>query len=57
MLGLVSLVSLVLISDVLILVGVGFGFDVDCVASSCVDLIALLLFCGFRWLIVIVLIL
>ena len=48
MLGLASLVSLVLISDVLILVGVGFGFGFDCVASSCVDLIALLLFLNLQ---------
>jgi len=48
----------VLILVVLILVGVDSVFvDFGCVACGCVDLIALLLFCGFRWLIVMVLIL
>ena len=52
------LLMAVLILVVLILVGVDSVFvDFGCVACGCVDLIALLLFCGFRWLIVMVLIL
>ena len=55
---LLVLLMVLLILVVLILVRVDFGFvDFGCVAFGCVDLLALLLFCGFRCLIVMVLIL